>query len=64
MKPIKGLVNSIVNEPRGKQRRLTWPVWLDLVKVVRMQSLRWSNVSRLERWVCRKVDVLRGQSSV
>jgi hypothetical protein len=38
--------------------------WSDLVKVVRMQSSRWSSVSRLERWVCRKVDVLAGQSSV
>jgi hypothetical protein len=40
---------------------LAWP---DLVKFVRMQSLRWSSVSRLERWVCRKVDVLAGQASV
>jgi hypothetical protein len=35
MKPIKGLVNSIVNGPRGKRLRLTWS---DLVKVFRMQS--------------------------
>jgi hypothetical protein len=33
--------------------------WKDLAKVVRMQSSRWSSVSKLERWVCRKVDVFR-----
>ena len=37
---------------------LAWP---DLVKIVRMQSSRWSSVSKLERWVCRKVGVLAGQ---
>ena len=43
---------------------LTWSVWPDLVKVVRMQSSRWSSVSSLERWVCRKAFVLVDQSSV
>jgi hypothetical protein len=35
---------------------LAWP---DLVKFVRMQSSRWSNVSGLEKWVCRKANVFR-----
>jgi hypothetical protein len=40
MKPIKDLVNSIVNGHGGKWRMLTWSVWPDLVKVVQMQSSR------------------------
>jgi len=56
--------DSSVNSLEVSEKGSLGLVWTDLVKVVQMQSLRWSNMSRLERWVCRKDDVLVGQSSV
>jgi hypothetical protein len=53
--------DSIVKSQEVNGKGSLGSTWPDLVKVFQMQYSRWSNVSKLERWVCGKNDVFRNE---